>query len=143
MPEKGTAQPENTTEPYIKYKTRDFIEVFRHQQPYIADMMKELLQQNSIPCYIQEGAITGILKAAVFPVAYPGVEYVVLVPKKLEKKARSIIDRLPIDHELLNIKWRKDKVPIRRARLLVFWLIIFGLGAIGIILATLYKLVLE
>jgi hypothetical protein len=140
MTRKGT---EDRTEPYARYTTKDFIEVFRHQQPYMADMMKELLQQNNIPCYIQEGAITGILKAAVFPAAYPGVEYVVLVPKKLEKKARAIIDKLPVDHELLNVKWRRDKAPGRQVKLFIFWLIVLGLGAIGIILATLHKVFIK
>lgn len=121
--------------PFIAYKTKDYIEIFRHQQPHVAEMMIDVLRQHNIPCYLQEGAITSILKAAVFPAAFPGVEYVVFVPKAVQKEAQTVIEQLPFDRELLNVKWRKSPERIRQIKLVIFWTIIFGTWAFSFILA--------
>lgn len=58
----------------------EFTEIFRHQQPFVADMVFNALREAKIPCYKQEGAITGLLQAfPVFPVAYPGIEFIIFV----------------------------------------------------------------
>ena len=104
----------------------EFIEIFRHQQPYIAEMVIETLKKNDIPCYLQQGSITGILVSPVAPAAAPGVEYVVFVPEKRAEQARSIVESIPIDKELLNVKWRKSKDPKQRRKLIIFWILILG-----------------
>jgi uncharacterized protein with WD repeat len=104
-----------------------FIEIFRHQQPYVAEMVIETLRKNSIPCYLQQGSITGIMLSPVMPTAAPGVEYVVFVPEDKIEDARVIVDSIPIDKELLNVKWRKVKDPKRKWKLLLFWFFLLGL----------------
>jgi len=104
-----------------------FIEIFRHQQPYVAEMVIETLRKNNIPCYLQQGSITGILLSPVMPTAGPGVEYVVFVPEEKSEDARAIIDSIPIDRELLNVKWRKTKDPKRKWKLLLFWVLLLGI----------------
>ena len=111
---------------FILYYTKDFIEIYRHQQPFVTDMVIDILRKENIPCYMQQGSIAGILLAAVFPVAAPGVEYVVFVPKILYKKSKEILDNLPVDRELLNVKWLKSSDPKRQLRLIIFWLLILG-----------------
>ena len=76
---------------------REFIEVLRHQQPFVAEMAMSILQENEIPCFMQEGAVTGLEMSPVAPAAAPGVEYVVYVHKTRFKQAREIVDELPID----------------------------------------------
>ena len=106
-----------------------FIEVFRHQQPYVAEMVIETLRKNNIPCYLQQGSITGILLSPVTPVAGPGVEYVVFAPEEKLDEVKIIVDGLPIDRELLNVKWTKSKDPRRRRKLLLFWFLMLGMPA--------------
>jgi hypothetical protein len=104
-----------------------FIEIFRHQQPYVAEMVIETLRKNNIPCYLQQGSITGILVSPVAPTAAPGVEYVVFVPEEKIEDARAIVDSIPIDKELLNVKWRKSKDPKHRWKLVLFWVLLLGI----------------
>ena len=127
-------------ESFIKYKTKDYIEIFRHQQPHVAEMMIDILQQHNIPCYLQEGAITGILKAAVFPVAFPGVEYVVFVPQELQREAHSVIEQIPFDRTLLNVKWRKSSERKRQIRLIIFWTIILGTWVLAMVFTIINSL---
>ena len=104
-----------------------FIEVFRHQQPYVAEMMIETLRKNNMPCYLQQGSIPGILFSPVTPVAGPGVEYVVFAPEEKLDEVKIIVDGLPIDKELLNVKWTKSKDPRRRRKLWLFWFFMLGI----------------
>jgi hypothetical protein len=106
-----------------------FIEVFRHQQPYVAEMVIETLRKNNMPCYLQQGSITGILLSPVTPVAGPGVEYVVFAPEEKLDEVKIIVDSLPIDKELLNVKWIKSKDPRRRRKLWLFWFLMLGVPA--------------
>ncbi len=107
-----------------------FVEVFRHQQPFVADMVINTLRENDIPCYLQQGAITGIVLAAVFPAAGPGVEYIIFAPKTRVHDAERIISSLPIEKELLNVKWRRSPEPKRQRRLWVFWILVLGVPII-------------
>ena len=125
---------------FILYHTKDFIEIYRHHQPFVTEMVIDILRRGNIPCYMQQGSIVGILLAAVFPVAAPGVEYVVFVPKVLYKKSKEILDDLPVDRELLNVKWRKSSDLKRQFRLLIFWLLIFGSWVYTLVLAIIQRL---
>ena len=107
-----------------------FIEIFRHQQPYVAEMVIETLRKSNIPCYLQQGSITGMLVSPVAPTAAPGVEYVVFVPEEKIDEAKDVVDSIPIDKELLNIKWRKSKDPKHKRKLLLFWFLLLGLPVI-------------
>ena len=107
-----------------------FVEVFRHQQPFVADMVINALRENDIPCYLQQGAITGIVLAAVFPAAGPGVEYIIYAPKTMVHDAERIISSLPIEKELLNVKWRQSPEPKRQRRLWLFWILVLGVPII-------------
>lgn len=104
-----------------------FIEIFRHQQPYVADQVIETLRKKNIPCYLQQGSITGILVSPVAPTAAPGVEYVVFVPEEKADEAKEVIDGFPVDKELLNVKWRKSQDPKQKRKLLLFWFLMLGL----------------
>ena len=107
-----------------------FIEIFRHQQPYVAEMVIATLRKNNIPCYLQQGSITGILVSPVAPTAAPGVEYVVFIPEDKTDQAKAIVDSIPIDKELLNVKWRKSKDPKQRWKLVLFWVLILGMPVV-------------
>jgi|GEM_PF-1801257 len=117
-----------------------FVEVFRHQQPFVADMVINTLRENDIPCYLQQGAITGIVLAAVFPAAGPGVEYIIFAPKTMVLDAERIIDSLPIEKELLNVKWRQSPEPKRQRRLWLFWILVLGVPIILYFVQLLFRL---
>jgi len=38
----------------------DFIEIFRDDQSWKADMLEDVLKQKGIPCYRQSGSVTGL-----------------------------------------------------------------------------------
>lgn len=103
-----------------------FVEIFRHQQPYVAEMVIETLRKNDIPCYLQQGSITGIFLSPVAPTAAPGVEYVVFIPEDKVAEAKAIVNSIPVDKELLNVKWRNVKDPKHRWKLLLFWFLVLG-----------------
>ena len=86
---------------------REFVEVFRHQQPFVVEIAMDELRKKDIPCFMQQGSITGLEMSPVCPAAAPGVEYVVYVHKSKLKRAKKIMDELPIDKELLNVTWSK------------------------------------
>lgn len=48
---------------------REFIEVFRHQQPFVAEMATEALKEKDIACYMQQGTVTGLVLSPVAPAA--------------------------------------------------------------------------
>jgi hypothetical protein len=104
-----------------------FIEVFRHQQPFVAEMMIEALRKNRIPCYLQQGSITGIMLSPVAPAAAPGVEYVVFVPEQKINEAKKVIESIPVDKELFNVKWRQSDRPGHKWKILLFWTLILGI----------------
>jgi len=106
----------------------EFIAIFRHEQPFVAEMILGALKKNGIACYMQNVAITGLITAAVVPVAAPGVEYAVYVPKQNVHDAKRIIDELPIDKEKLNVPWTGGTNRKRNKLLLVYWIVITGLG---------------
>jgi hypothetical protein len=112
---------------------RAFVEVFRHQQPFVVEMAMEELQKNRINCFMQEGAVTGLEMSPVCPVAAPGVEYVLYVHRSLVQEAKQIVDDLPIDKELLNVKWTKTADRKRQRLLWVYW-------ALGLIPGLIYLL---
>ena len=93
----------------------------------------EELRKKDITCFMQEGAVTGLEMSPVCPVAAPGVEYVLYVPRSLVQEARQIVDDLPIDRELLNVKWTKAADRKRRKLLSVYW-------ALGLIPVLIYLL---
>lgn len=100
---------------------RAFVEVLRHQQPFVAEMAMEELRKNSINCFMQEGAVTGLEMSPVCPVAAPGVEYVVYVHRSSLEQAKLIIEELPIDKELLNVSWTRSPQRKRQKLLWVYW----------------------
>jgi len=106
---------------------QEFIEIFRHQQPFVAEMALSSLKKNGIACYTQQVAITGLATAVVIPTAAPGVEYVVYVPKNEAENAKKIVDELPIYRKNLNVPWTGNSKPKRNRLLLVYWIIITGL----------------
>jgi len=105
----------------------EFIAIFRHQQPYVAEMVLGALKKNAIPCYMQQVAITGLIMAPVVPTAGPGIEYVVYVPKQDVHDAKRIIGELPIDKEKLNVPWTGGSSRKRNRLLVVYWIVIAGL----------------
>jgi hypothetical protein len=114
---------------------RAFVEVFRHQQPFVAEMAMEALKNSGIACFMQEGAVTGLEMAAVCPTAAPGVEYVVYVHRSMANQAQLIMNELPIDKELLNVSWVKTVDPKRQKRLWAYWALIIIPGLITFILS--------
>lgn len=100
---------------------REFVEVYRHQQPFVAEMAMEALRNDGITCFMQEGAVTGLELSPVCPVAAPGVEYVVYVHRSILEKAKLIVDELPIDKELLNVSWAKHTDEKRKKMLWSYW----------------------
>ncbi len=121
---------------------KNFVEVFRHQQPFLADMVIETLKRHDIPCYLQQGSITGILLSPVFPAAGPGVEYVVFAAKNRVDEARELIKELPIDKEQMKVPWRisPEPQPKRRRRLWLYWAIVLGLPIILMLLQHLFQI---
>ena len=113
---------------------RSFVEVFRHEQPFIAEMAMEELRKNGINCFMQQGSVTGIEMSPVCPVASPGIEYVVYVHSSSVQDARKIIEDLPVDTELLNVKWTKSPEPKRRKLLWFYWFIALVPGLIYLLL---------
>jgi hypothetical protein len=111
----------------------DFIEVFRHQQPYVAEIAMAELKKKSIPCYMQEESISGLVFSPVAPVAGVGIEYTVYVPQIALDESKEIINSLPIDKELLNVKWKNEKNQKRRTRLWIFWMMVLGLPLLAYI----------
>jgi hypothetical protein len=114
---------------------RAFVEVFRHQQPFVAEMAMEELQKKGITCFMQEGAVTGLEMSPVCPVAAPGVEYVVYIDRSLLQEAKKIVDELPIDKELLNVSWTKSPDRKRQKLLWLYWTIALLPGLIYLLLA--------
>jgi len=100
---------------------REFVEVYRHQQPFVAEMAMEALRHSGITCFMQEGAVTGLEMSPVCPVAAPGVEYVVYVHRSTANQAKLIINELPIDKELLNVSWTKTADKKRQKKLWAYW----------------------
>ncbi len=117
-----------------------FVEVFRHQQPFVVDMVIDALRSENIPCYMQQGSITGIVLSPVYPAAGPGVEYIVLAPKTRVQDVGKIIDNLPIEKELLNVKWRKSPEPSRQRRLWLFWFLVLGIPVIIYLMQSFVRL---
>jgi hypothetical protein len=93
---------------------RAFVEVFRHQQPFVVEMAMEELRKKDINCFMQEGAVTGLEMSPVCPVAAPGIEYVLYVHRSFVQEAKQIIDDLPIDKELLMSNGRR--LPIEKGK---------------------------
>ncbi|HEX7320611.1 MAG TPA: hypothetical protein VF399_09700 [bacterium] len=105
----------------------EFTEIFRHQQPFVADMVFNVLREAKIPCYKQEGAITGLLQAfPVFPVAYPGIEFIIFVSKKHFGEAKAIVEKLPVDQDFMKINW--GIMPFRKKRWTIFLFLLLVIG---------------
>ena len=119
---------------------RSFVEVFRHEQPFVAEMAMEELRKKEINCFMQEGAVTGLEMSPVCPVAAPGVEYVVYVHRSSIEEAKKIIDVLPLDKELLNVSWTKSPEHKRRTLLWVYWAIALLPGLIYLLLFLFQKI---
>lgn len=113
---------------------RAFIEVFRHQQPFVAEMAMEELRKKGINCFMQEGTVSGLEMSPVCPAAAPGVEYVVYVHRTLMEEAKNIITELPLDKELLNVSWMKTMDSKRQKLLWTYWAFLIIPGVIFLIL---------
>ena len=114
------------------------MEVYRHQQPFVAELAMEALRRSGIACFMQEGAVTGLEMSPVCPAAGPGVEYVVYVHRSTANQAKLIINELPIDKELLNVSWTKTADKKRQKRLWVYWAFVVIPGSI-VLLLYLYR----
>jgi hypothetical protein len=104
----------------------DFVEIFRNQQPFVAEMAMAELKKKNIPCYMQEASISGLVFSPVAPAAGVGIEYTVYVPIIAFEDSKEVIEALPFDKDSLNVKWKNEKVLKRRLRLWVFWMIVLG-----------------
>jgi len=113
---------------------RDFVAVFRHDQPFVVEMVMEILKENSIPCFMQQQSISGIELSPVAPTAAPGIEYVVYVHKSQSALAKEILKDLPVDAELLSVSWTKSSNPRRQKLLWIYWGIILGMLFVFLIL---------
>ena len=51
----------------------------------------------------------------------------VFAPEEKLDEVKIIVDGLPIDKELLNVKWTKSKDPRRRRKLWLFWFFMLGI----------------
>ncbi len=119
----------------IMHETTNFIEVFRHQQPFVVDMVAEEMRKHAIPCYTQEGTIAGLVFARpVMPAAWIGIEYIVMVPKSRFYEAKRIVNRFPIDEEALKVKWAEILGPA-----LMLYVVIVILGLVISIITTMIK----
>lgn len=129
--------PEPQVEPPEPHeKGRSFVAVFRHEQPFIAQMALDELEKEGIVSFMQEGAVTGLETSPICPAAAPGVEYVVYVHKTQLPQAENVVENLPVDKELLNVTWRKTTSPRRQTKLVIYWAVIvipFLIGLLGVL----------
>jgi hypothetical protein len=103
---------------------RSFVEVFRHDQPFVAQMALDELEEEGVVGFMQEGAVTGLEQSPVCPAPAPGVEYVIYVHETKLPEAKSIIESLPIDRDLLSVSWRKTTNPKRQRKLMIYWAVV-------------------
>ena len=113
---------------------RDFVVVYNHQQPFVVEMVMDILKKNNIPCFMQQRTIGGIELSPVAPTAAPGIEYVVYVHKSQSALAKEILKDLPVDAELLSVSWTKSSNPRRQKLLWIYWGIILGMLFVFLIL---------
>ena len=113
---------------------RDFVVVYGHQQPFVVEMVMDILKKNNISCFIQQRTIGGVELSSVAPTAVPGVEYLVYVHKSQSALAKEILKDLPVDAELLSVSWTKSSNPRRQKLLWIYWGIILGMLFVFLIL---------
>lgn len=118
---------------------RKFVAIFKHQQPFVAEMTISALREKGIVCYMQETTVTGLELSPVAPVAAPGIEYAVYVHKTEIVHAKKVIDELPIDKELLNVLWVKSPDRKRQKLLWLYWIIALIIPTLGMLFLYLYK----
>ena len=95
---------------------KEFVEVFRHQQPLVAEITRFALREKGINCFMQEGGVAGLESPAVAPITDTRVEYVVYVHKMELEKARKIVDKLPLKRKSFNVSL--TKIPNRKRQIL-------------------------
>lgn len=117
---------------------QEFIEVFRHQQPFVAEMAMEALKEKGIACYMQEGTVTGLVLSPVAPAAGMGIEYIVYVHWSRLEETKKILDGLPIDKELLNVKWIKSPDSKRQRLIQVYRLLFIIIPTITTLIVYIY-----
>ena len=117
---------------------REFVEVFRHQQPFVAEMAMEALKEKGVACFMQQGAVTGLELSPVAPAAGIGIEYIVYVHWSRLEEAKKILNELPIDKELLNVKWIKSPDPKRQRLIRFYWILALIIPTITTLIVYIY-----
>lgn len=116
----------------------EFVEVFKHQQPFVAEMAMEAFKENGIACFMQQGTVTGLVLSPVAPAAGMGIEYIVYVHCSRLEEAKEIVNELPIDKELLNVKWIKSHDPKRQRLIRFYWLLFIIIPTITTFIVYIY-----
>jgi len=95
---------------------KEFFEVFRHPQPFVAEITRFALQKKGINCFMQQGSLTGLGSSKFAAVADKALEYVVYVHKVELERATKIIDKLPLNRKPFNVSLAKS--PNRKRQIL-------------------------
>lgn len=117
---------------------REFVEVFKHQQPFVAEMAMEAFKENGIACFMQQGTVTVLVLSPVAPAAGIGIEYIVYVHLSRLEEAKEIVNELPIDKELLNVKWIKSPDSKRQRLIRLYWLLALVIPTITTLIVSIY-----